>query len=208
MVDSNDKKPRKLTPQGFMKKAATTSGAIGFLAQYREYMTTGELASLLSPIVAKIDAKELLPTPGVREIANAVMTHIMAQATAKVEAAADSNARTGSSKPWCATVYMPDGTIATRINAQGEEEDLIKAFDKNADAMRWADRRLTEASDACYCEIDHPASGGIEVIHRQDALARAFRTKKGPTCQVKGLSTKTLGFTPHCKQSRASFSRG
>lgn len=199
---------RKMGLRGLMHKATTSKSAIGFFAQYREYMVSGELAPILSPIISKVDAGELLPTPGMKEVANAVMTHILASATAKVEAAADSNVRTGTSKPWIATVYLPDGSIASRINPKGEEEDLIKAFDKNADSYRWADRRLTEACDGAYCEIDHPASGGIEVIHRVDALARFYRTKKGPTCQVRGRSTPVLKFQGKAKQTRVSFSRG
>ncbi len=206
-----DKKERKMTPKGFLHKTTTkaANSAIAFLAQYREFLTTGELADKTSPILAKVDAGELLPTPALKEIQYAVMTHIIEADTAKAEAVVEPTAKGQTRKPWRTTVYNVEGVVQTRINAKGEEEDLIKGFDLSQDADRWADRRLFEGTHGWYAVVEHTIIPNISThIQRGDAMARILKQPKGPTVAVKGKSTKTLGFGVKAKESRASFSRG
>ena len=206
-----DKKERKMTPKGFLHKTTTKAAhsAIAFLAQYREYLTTGEVASTTSPIIAKVDAGELLPTPALKEIQYAVMAHIIQADTQKMEQAAEGSHSTGTKKPWRTTVFDAAGVVQTRINAKGEEEDLIKGFDLSTDADRWADRRLFEGTHGWYAIVEHTIIPNISSrIERGDSMARILKQPKGPTCQVKGRSTKTLGFGVKVKESRSTFSRG
>lgn len=207
---TESKKERKMTPKGFLAKTQTkaANSAIAFLAQYREYLTTGEMKDTLSPIVAKVDTGELLPTPALREIQYAVMTHIIAADAAKLDQPSGGGGGGGGTrKPWRCTVYDAAGNVMTRTNAKGEEEDLIKGFDLSSDADRWADRRLFEGTHGWYAEVEHTVIPNVKSrIERGDAMARILKKPKGPTVQVKGKSTKTLGFGVKAKQTRVTFS--
>ncbi len=209
---ANEKKERKMTPKGFLAKTQTkaANSAIAFLAQYREYLTTGEVAEATSPIVAKVDSGELLPTPALREIQYAVMTHIIKADEKKLEqSATGGGGKTGTRKSWRATVYDAAGNVATRVKADGEVEDLIKGFDLSQDADRWCDRRLFDGTHGWYAEVEHTIIPNIKArIDRADAVARILKKPKGPTVAVRGKSTKTLGFGVKAKESRSSFSRG
>lgn len=208
---ADEKKERKMTPKGFLHKTTTkaANSAIAFLAQYREYLTTGELASSTSPIIAKVDAGELLPTPALKEIQYAVMTHIIESDSKKLEAVSEQvSGKTGTRKPWRASIYDAAGVLQTRINAKGESEDLVKGFDLGQEADRWADRRLFEGTHGWYAVVEHTTIPNISSrIERGDAMARLLKQPKGPAIQQKGKSTKTLGFGVKAKQTRVTFSR-
>lgn len=208
---SEQKKERKMTPKGFLHKTTTkaAASAIAFLAQYRAYLTTGELASATSPIIAKLDAGELLPTPALQEIQYAVMTHIIQADAQKMEASHSQGGGGGTKKPWRATVYDASGVIMSRTKESGEEEELVKGFDLSSDADRWCDRRLFEGTHGWYAIVEHTVIPNVASrIERGDAMARILKQPKGPTVAVRGKSTKTLGFGVKAKESRASFSRG
>ncbi len=209
---SEPKKERKMSPKGFLAKTQTqaANSAIAFLAQYREYLTTGEVASKTSPILAKVDAGELMPTPALKEIQYAVMTHIIEADTAKLEKSQDTTAtRTGTRKPWKATIFNAKGEIQTRITNDGEEEELVKGFDLGQQADRWADRRLFEGTEGWYAMVEHTSIASVKSrIERGEAIERVLKQPKGPAIQQKGKSTKTLGFGVKAKETRVTFSRG
>jgi len=203
-----DTKERKMTPKGFLHKTTTkaANSAIAFLAQYRAFLTTGELADRTSPIIAKVDAGELLPTPALKEIQYAVMTHIIEADTAKVDQAVEAGPKQ-TKKPWRASIYDAAGVLQTRINAKGEEEDLVKGFDLGQEADRWADRRLFEGTHGWYAVVEHTIIPNISTrIERGDSMARILKQPKGPAIHQKGKSTKTLGFGVKAKQTRVTFS--
>lgn len=205
-----DTKERKMTPKGFLHKTTTkaANSAIAFLAQYRSFLTTGELAERVSPIIAKVDAGELLPTPALKEIQYAVMTHIIESDVAKADKVAEPGAKGQTRKAWRTTIYDAAGVVQTRINPKGEEEDLIKGFDLGQDADRWADRRLFEGTHGWYAIVEHTVIANVASrIERGDAMARILKQPKGPAIQQKGKSTKTLGFGVKAKQTRVTFSR-
>lgn len=199
---------RNMTPKGFLHKTTTkaANSAAAFLNQYREYLTTGELAEVISPIIKKMDDKELLPSPALRMVQAAVMGHIVATDRAKAEQAMEAAEKGLTPKKWTATIYTGTGAIATRLNSEGDEEDLIKGFQHPADADRWADRRLFEGASDWYGEIQ--GLGTMIHIARDDAIARIMKKPKGPTTQHKSTTTTTLGFGVKAHQTRASFSRG
>jgi hypothetical protein len=206
-----DTKERKMTPKGFLHKTTTkaANSAIAFLAQYREYLTTGELALKTSPIIAQVDAGELLPTPALKEIQYAVMTHIIESDTAKAEKSMDETARVGTRKPWRTTIYNAAGEVQTRVTEKGEVEDLIKGFDLGQRANEWADRRLFDGASDWYAMVEHTVLANVQTrIERSDSIARILKQPKGPTIQQKGKSTKTLGFGVKAKETRVTFSRG
>ena len=205
-----DTKERKMTPKGFLHKTNTkaANSATAFLAQYREYLTTGELASKTSPILAQMDEGKLMPTPALVEIQYAVMSHIIETDTAKAEQGMVAQAKTGTRKPWRTTIYNAKGEVMTRQTKDGPE-DLVKGFDLGQRANEWADRRLFEGASDWYAEVQHTVLSNVHSrIERADSIARIMKQPKGPTIQQKGKSTKALGFGVKAKETRVTFSHG
>ncbi len=203
------KKERAITAKGFLHKSTqkAANSATAFIAQYREFLLTGELAKACGPIIARMDKNEVLPTPALREIQNAVMIHIIEKDTHEIERAEQVSAPV-TTKPYLATVYHADGTIATRINSKGEEVDLVMAFDLPQRANEWADRRLFDGKSDWYADVTHSKSNAIERKERNDSVSRIMKKKKGPVIHVKSKTTQTLSFGVRCKQDRQSFSHG
>lgn len=204
-------KERKMTPQGFLAKTNTkaANSALAFLAQYREYLVKGEVASKTSGIIAKVDAGELMPTPALVEIQYAVMTHIIESDLKKMEAVSEQVGPRGTRKPWRTTIYNADGVVQSRVNSKGEDEELIKGFDLGQRANEWADRRLFEGASDWYAMVEHTTLANVFTrIERADSIARIMKQPKGPAIQQKGKSTKALGFGVKVKETRVTFSRG
>lgn len=206
---ANETKERKMSPKGFLAKTQTkaANSAIAFLAQYREYLVTGEVKDKTSPIIAKVDAGELLPTPALKEIQYAVMTHIIEADSAKADKVVEGGGKTGTRKPWRTTIYDAAGVVQTKLNSKGEEEDLIQGFELSQRANEWGDRRLFEGTHGWYAIVEHTVIPNISSrIERGDAMARILKQPKGPAIHQKGKSTKTLGFGVKAKQTRVTFS--
>lgn len=207
---TDQKKTRSMSPKGFLSKATKANvSASAFFAAHREYMVSGELAHVLSPIVSKVESHEVMPTPALIELQNVVMDHIIMSAIGKLEGSMDQESSKGTNKAWKATILNETGEVQTRINAKGEEEDLIKGFDLGSQADGWSDRRLVlDCSSDCYAVVEHISLNVKTTITRQDALSRMLKRKRGPSVHVKGMTTDKLGFGPHVKQKRVSFSHG
>lgn len=201
---------RKMSPKGFLHKTTTKAAgsAAAFLATYREWLTTGELAPLTSPILLKMDNKEVMPTPALEEIKNVVFAHMLELDCRKSEASIEKAQTEKEPKAHVGIIYTESGVIATRLNAQGEEEELIKQFDLPQDCQRWIFRRLIEAAPRSYATMDHTKTAQQETLSRDDAFADAFKIKKGPTYKPQSKTTSKLGFGVKVSDDRASFSRG
>lgn len=226
---SNAKKERVMTPKGFLHKTTTkaAASASAFLAQYREWLTTGEVAIATMPILTKLDqdkaaalaAKqdtESLAKASLDLIINAVHTHMLMVEIRKGEEAMARREAGPQSKPknWIATIYDAKGNVATRINPKGEVEELTKSFDLGQEADRWADRRLVEGEPDCIAVVQHatilnrhgePLS---TTILRGDAMARAFAATKGPVMRKTGGTTSSLSFRPKAHNDVSKFSHG
>lgn len=215
---SNVKKERVMSPKGFLHKTTTkaAASATAFLSQYREWLSTGEVAIVTAPILAKLDSKELMPTPALNEIINAVYTHMVVSEIRKGEEAMARREAGPQSTPknWIVTVFDKNGKVATRINAKGEVEELTKSFDLGQDADRWADRRLVEGEPDCIAVVQHatilnkhgePLS---QTILRGDAMARAFKVQGGPVMRKTGGTTSSLSFRPKAHNDVSKFSHG
>lgn len=201
---------RKMTPKGFLHKTTTkaANSAAAFLATYRDWLETGELAKLTSPILVKLDQGTLLPTPALNEVKAAVLAHIFESDKQKVEASIEAALEPKKTKPWIVEILNAEGVLQTRIDSQGEEEELTKSFDLAQEADRWADRRLFEGASDWYAKVSHVSIPVVTYIQRSDSIARILKQPKGPAIHQKAVTTKTLGFGVRAKQDRASFSRG
>lgn len=210
---SEAKKVRVMTPRGFLHKASGKVSADAFLVQHRAWLESGELAPIALPILRKLDFQEIMPTPALDEIRGAVLDHMLTKETKKAENAILNPAPAGKTKPWVATIYDVKGNIQTRINAKGEEEELQEGFDKSSDADRWTDRRLVEGASDWFGVVSHttitvkgePLS---TIIMRDDAMARHFKTPKGPAMKAQAKSSGKLSFGVKCNNDRAVFSKG
>lgn len=202
-------KQKVMSPKGFLAKATRPNvSAAAFLAAHRDYMTTGELASILSPVLHKVDTGELLPTPALNVIATAVMGHIIASDIQKLDDKVNNPPEAAKPKPWITTIYNAAGVIQTRINPKGEVEDLVKGFEMGQEADRWADRRLFEGASDWYAEVANAKVNLMNRVERSEAIARILKQPKGPSIHQKAATTKSLGFGVRAKQDRSSFSRG
>lgn len=201
---------RKMSPKGFLHKASLKAGnsASAFLQAHREWLTTGELAQTCKPILDRVDAKEVMPTPALQEIKLAVFNHMVASDVRKAEIAIQKAQEPGATKAHVATILDEKGRIVTRVNAQGHEEDLVKSFDLPQEAMRWINLRLIEAAPWSYATLDHVKTVQQEIITRDDAFASEFKSKKSPVMKAQSKTTSKLSFGVKASQDHASFSRG
>lgn len=210
------KKPRIMTAKGFLHKTTTkaASSAGGFIAQYRDWLETGELAAVTSPILLKVDQGVLFPTPALEMIKEVVMMHHMASEIRKGEEAMARKAEGPTPKNWTATIYNAKGEVQTKINSNGETEELVKGFEKGHDADRWVDRRLFEGATDWFGVVAHSTmttSAGDPIattIMRDDSIARILKTPKGPVCQPPTKTTSKLGFGCKAKGDHSRFSHG
>lgn len=206
-MNNETNKPRGMTVRGFIAKtntkAALSAGA--FIQQYREYLTTGELADITSPIIKKLDDKEILPTPALQLIQAAAFGHMIALDTIKLEQI-DAGAAPGSSKKWTAVIKNGKGQVCTRVTNDGDVEDLLKTFDLAQEGSRWVDRRLFDGASDWYGEIE--GLGILTRVERSDAMARVLKTPKGATMHQRSQTTASLSFGVKAHQTRCSFSKG
>ena len=203
---------RRMSLKGFIAKTQQKAAhnAAGFLAQYREWLETGEVASLTSPILAKLDAKEILPTPALSEITGVVFAHMMAQESIKAEASLKKSNEPKEEKPVVATVYTAKGEIAV----DNEGKDLQKGFALVQEGERWLDLRLVEAGPDYVGTViqtrvkdRNGATMAIEVT-REEAFARVYKDRKLASHKKTGVSMSKLGFGVRAKNDRFHFSHG
>lgn len=200
----------KITPKMFILRASQTKNAVGFIQQYRQWLEHGELASIVSPILRKIDEKALFPTPGLVEIQNAVLTHHLAFEAQKQEILqAKRIVQANTPRP-------NKNYYAMVFDSKGQELNYEpQTFKHDVEGIRWCDRKLVAEGPGCYGEVVNlaisDASGNLLtlIIHRDDSMARLMKVKKGPVVQRKSTGmSKPLGWQMRCKQDRQSFSRG
>lgn len=195
---------RKMTEKGFLNKAGGKISAAAFIAQHREWITTGSLASLTTPILAKLDRGEILPTPALSEIKSAVLAHMLAKESVKGEAAMNAPRTV---KPYTATVYDAEGNVCARTNEEGEIKDLISSFDDTFKAEGWCDRRLDQEGPGSYALIVHHQSTRTIRVERDASIARIYGARRpGPVTKTQGGSDGK--WRMKCKSDRSYFSRG
>lgn len=202
-----------MTERGFLHKASGKIGAQAFIAQHRAWLETGDLASFTTPILRKLDAKEILPTPALEKLNEVVLGHMLAKETAKAEDAI-LNPKQATVKPWKATIFNAKGEVQTRTTEDGKVEELSKGFDNSNDADRWCDRRLFDGASDWFGVVTHTTivtkSGEFlsTVIMRDDSIARILKQPKKPVMKPQAKSTNSLGFGVKCTNDRSVFSKG
>lgn len=214
---------RKMSFSGFLKKATSAKSALGFLSAHRNYMLTGELSPVLSPIVALIDDGTLMPTPAVEQIAQAVLSHIVASDQAALEARIQKSAgkvalaalpkpevekEEKALAPWIVSVYDSTGQICTRVKNNGDVEDLVKGFNDSSSADRWAIRRLLEQASDSVAHVDHSYLPIHTIMTRNTAMSIALKQPKSAVTRPQSKGSQKLSFGCKVKESRSVFSGG
>jgi hypothetical protein len=200
-----------MTIKGFLAKtqtkAANSAGA--FLSQYRDWLETGELAQFTSPILAKMDAKEILPTPALKEITGVVFAHMMAGESLKADKSVAKSNEPKEEKPCEATLYTLKGEVA--VDSEGKP--IQQGFHLSQQAERWLDRRLVE-NPTCTGKIVHTKvkdrMGNCQVteVTREAAFGRVYKERGMAAHKKTGVSMSKLGFGVKAKNDRFHFSHG
>lgn len=205
-------KKRNMTPKGFIGKLRAAKSALGFIEAHREYMTTGELSPITSPILAMVESGKLMPTPALSTIQDMVWNHIMLQDQAKAEKSLLPK-EGAAPKNFIAQILDELGRVQVRTKDNGEEESLEKDFDMPQDAERWVDRRLVEGAPdwhgvitwlKCPEKLDP-----VRSISREESMGRVLKAPRMALHKtVKVGASGGLGFGCKVKQDTAKFSRG
>lgn len=207
---------RKMTVKGFLHKASGKISAKAFLDQHRAWLETGDLAEVTSPILAMYDEEQLLPTPCLDLLKEAVLTHHLRVETDKAEKrlAQAQDPSSHPSKPWIARVFDSKGNLVETTNTKGEMVILEQTFALASDADRWTDRRLFEGAPDWFGVVQHTSIMRADgepittVIIREDAIARILKRPKGAVQKKTGSRDNKLSFGVKVHQSRAVFSHG
>lgn len=211
----SEKKERNMSPRGFLHKAEQAKSAIALIAAQRTWLESGELCHVTSPILAKIDAGELLPTPGLEHIKQAVTCCVMQAAIRKgEEASARLQSGAESSKPYAGVIYSAPGVIAIKLNEKKEEVELKENFDSPQAAERWVNRRLDDGESGWFGEViwkNIILKSGLPMITRVErnlAIAAVQTKKKSAYHKTLKVGAGPLGPRMKVSQTRSSFSRG
>lgn len=197
---------RKMTEKGFLRKATGKVSAAGFIAQHREWLTTGTLGSMTQPILAKLDSGEMMPTPALIEINQAVLDHLIAKDIVRGEAVINAGPRV--IKPYSATVYNAQGQVCTYKTEDGQVKDMVYNFDESLKAEGWCDRRLDAQGPGCYAIILDNASGRTQRIERDTSIARLYGGRKPSPIMKETKGSSTLGWKMKAKGDIFHFSKG
>jgi len=195
-------------------KAAISASA--FLEQHREFLQSGELELFTTPILLKVDSRELMPTPALEEIKSVVLAHHLAeQIRIEQEKMEKAGEPTKSSKSYVATIYnSKTGEVVQEKNDKGKIVDLKESFDDGTRAEGWTDRRLFDGAPHWFGVVEstklfrQDGTAFAATILRDDSIARILRKPKAPVMKAQKKAGGRLSFGVKAKESRASFSRG
>ncbi len=209
---------RKMSAKGFLHKSngKAALNAVAFLAAHREWLQTGELALFTTPILLKVDSREMMPTPALEEIKQVVLAHHLAEeiriATEKMAKADEPTER--KTKNYVATVWNSKGEVVQAPDSNGKIKDLKDSFETSTQAERWADNRLFDGATDWFCVVEtthvfkQNGDPFTATILRADAIARILKRPKAPVMKAQKKSGGRLSFGVKAHQTKAAFSHG
>lgn len=205
---------RKMGIKGFIHKSMGKVSAAAFLAAHRQFLLSEELAPVTSPILSKLDAGDMMPTAGLNEIRDAVYRHMVVSEARQAEEKLHRAQSSQTEKKYIATILDSEGNVQTRKNKEGEDEDLVKSFEKLQDAEGWCERRLNEGAPDWHGEIlatkllDSEGSPILFWVDRGKAVSRMMKAKPGAVMKGQSKAAGSLSFGVKAKPSHSTFSHG
>jgi hypothetical protein len=209
---------RKMTIKRFIHAASTSKvSPITLIAANQEFLSSDELSDITGPILARIQNGDVLPTPGMNELCQALFAYSLVQKVKQAEKDLEKESNPGkgraTTKAYSATVYNEKHEVCQRINEKGNAVNITANFDLSSEADSWADRRLIEGASDWYAVIVSNTMTGKDglplslTITRDDAFARIYKQGRSAVCKgpAKSSSLKWVG---KAKQDHAKFSRG
>lgn len=201
---------RQMTPKLFVSlmNRSTKKSAEGFLAGYREWLTTGELAEKMSPIIAQIDNKSVSHENGLIAIRNVAFSHVMTEEIAKADARISSGGEEKKSdKPITAVVLTEAGDVAVV-----GDKTLRANFDHPQEAARWSWNRLNDGevgwtAKITYNKVMVKGLPWEEVITRAQAIYALRKITKTPYMH-RNRTSGALKQKMKVSGKAASFSHG
>lgn len=217
-MTDNSKKPRSMTAKRFSTaKLSGKTTAEGFLEAHMMFLRNH---TFLDQLLDAYQEGKILPTPTLQAIQSALMTHMLESERLKEEEKLSSREDTPKrggrksksdglvdesethKKAYTITVTVKEydrAEIASLKEGETWETDTYNQ------AQTSTDRYLAQNADTVYATITNNLGVPVTTtVQRDDAIARFFKGKKGAVSRVRGRSTKTLGFTPHAKQTRVT----
>jgi hypothetical protein len=214
-MNDNPKKLRVMTAKRFATaKLSGKTTAEGFLEAHMLFLRNH---TFLEPILDAYDGKQLLPTPTLQAIQSTLLTHMLESERHAEEEKLAARVEGKKRKPKSDSMVEEEEThtkaytvvvtikeydradLATLREGETWESDTFNQ------ASTSADRFLAMNGDTVYATITNNLGVPVTTtVQRDDAIARFYKSKKGAVSRARGRSTKTLGFTPHAKQTRVT----
>lgn len=208
-----------MTPSLFIKKYSSSIGKISseaFLKAHENFLRTGELAEIAVPTLDKIQNGEITHSAGLASVIEAVIdsaTMLQMSKTGKSVSVSKKTSSTRKKPAYCSVILDSAGNIVYGLDKEGNEVPLAKDHHEWQEAQGWVDRRLDENPN-CHGAITsrklrrNDGSVWIDIVKREDSIARLYKRKSGAVMKRSPQSTQTLGFGVKAKNDFCHFSRG
>jgi len=196
---------RGITIKGFIGKATSTrlKPAV-FLSQYRDFLSSGEIANITDSILAKLDNNEITAEVGLQNITEAVFNHMLQTVAVQVKQSSIRN-----------NIQSSNGNYVLKLFDSKNRVIANDSFSLNQDAERTGERWLVNSEPGSYAKIeslklkDRKGQPFITTISRDDAFANFYKRKKTPIMKTRSIgSGNQLGFGVRVKQDHSHFSHG
>ena len=190
----------------FIKGGAKVS-ALSFIAAHREWLEAGSLGEMTAPVLARLDAGEIFPTPALRELQQIALDHHLTRQISAGKAKAERAGKGGTpAKPYLAKVFSAGGEVA--VDSEGEE--ISESHESAFKAHGWVNRRLDQGSPGWWGEVVDTRTGIAERVDRDQALAALYRDRPGAGAVTKRTATGSGSMRPQMrvKGDHFHFSRG
>jgi hypothetical protein len=174
-----------------------------WLAATRGFLMQGAHAVVTLPIMAKVTAGTIYPTPAVTALLHALVTW---NAETSLKLALERSHRQAKLHSWIVTIWDGESN-AVSVGGKVVCED---SFESCSEAEGYADRRLVDSAPSTGFAIVHAQSEKtILRVTRDEAIERVFPHVKGPFCKRVGGRQSSLAMgRKAARDTRAVFSHG
>lgn len=199
------------TIKGFVSKATKGNvSASAYLAANREFLTTGKVGEIAAPVMARLAAGQVYPTPALQELCKLLMGAAISADIARGEASIERAERgEGTTKPYTATVYDDRGAVAVRVTDEGDEKPMTQNFDAINRADEWCERRLVnDGGPGWTAQVRDNRTGKVTEVQRDLAFGRVLKSTGGTVSTGGGGGNGRHAWGMKVSETRPKFSHG